>query len=253
MDWEFRNEFDTKSLKDVKNWFELRYYLMPLVPVLAGSFAGAFGGELRFFTLILLVLTVLLGRTAISALAALRQGGGEEIIYYKYFFEEMKLPLGLGGVRFAAAVSSLLTLIFGFVLCLVCGFGLLVFALLSAASAWLFMSGYCRERSWLLPFLAFFGQGFVLTAVAYYSQSGMFHPGVFALSLPLAFILAALAIYTAYDARAAILGMSKENFILALIFLAFVFVVLNALYGVSGFWCLLLFLSIYFLKKDMVT
>ncbi len=263
MDWDFRSEFDKTTLQETKNWFNFWFYILPTIPLLVGSFAGAHGEDLRFFPLILLVLTVALGRTSISALASLRGKQGVEVTCCPYIFEVARFPFGVEVLRFVTYLTAVLTLVCGFILCLVRGFGVLTFGLFSLLAAAAYLSGYAKAKPGVPAALAFFSQGFVLTAVAYYCQAGAFSASVLALSLPLGFMLAALVLRLEMDGEiygggkptaAQLLGSERgEKLYLALVFLAYGFVVLNVLYGVSGFWCLLLLLLVPLLKKEIVS
>lgn len=253
MDWEFHTEFNKNTLKAAKGWFNPVYYLYPLIPLLVGTFYAASYSDFRLFTLILLAVTLVLGRTCVSALASLKQQQGEEIVYCPCIFEGIKLPLNSSVLTFLAALCGILALVFGLILCLICGFGLLTFGVLSLAVSTIFILGYSGARSWLSPALAFFSQGFLITAAAYYCQTGYFSSDALAISLPLGFIAAALVLRTGLSSDNDFVGQRENNLVFALIFLAYAFIIINILYGVSSFWVLLLFLLIPFLKKDMVT
>lgn len=253
MDWEFHTEFNKDTLKAAKGWFNPVYYIYPLIPLLAGTFYAASYSGFHLFTLILLAVTLVLGRTWVSALASLKQQQGEDIIYYPCIFEGIKLSLNSSVLTFLAALSGILTLVFGLILCLICGFGLLTFGVLALAVSATFILGYSGTRSWLPPALAFFSQGFLITAAAYYCQIGYFSSDALAISLPLGFIAAALVLRTGVSPDDSFVGEAHNNRVFALIFLAYAFLIINILYGVCGFWVLLLFLLIPFLKKDITT
>ncbi len=260
MEWNFRDEFNKDIIKESRNWFSFWYYILPLIPLLAGSFGAAdIGGDLKIFSLFFLVLTVYLGRTAVSAAALLRQGSGEAVSFCDYVFEAAKFPFSLEVVRSILYITAFLTVVFTLILCLVCGFALLTFALLSLASTVLFYVDYVRHKPGLKVFLACFSQGFILTAAAFYCQSGIFSFQALAVSLPLCFIMGALVLWSDFSwpdgdsdksLSEALAQKGKERKFFTFIFLAYAFILLNALYGAVSFWCLLTILLILCLKKD---
>lgn len=261
MDWDSWSDLDKSIFKASKNWFHWHYYLLPVFPLLVGTFLGANGSELRFFPLILLCFVIFFGKTAISAFALLREKQGLPVSERKYLFEKAKLPFEETTLRFFAFVASAFALFFGFILCIISGFGLLTFGILTMAITFCYFLGYPDRHYGIDMILGFFGT-FFLTAAAYYTQLGAFHWSALAVSLPLGFITAALLLLCEdislfEDDKKTVHGAFGNETAKRLTFLLFVaaygFIILNVLYGVSGFWCLLLLLLLPLAKKAFLS
>ncbi|MEG2406704.1 MAG: hypothetical protein RSB05_06485, partial [Clostridiales bacterium] len=81
-----------------------------------------------------------------------------------------KLPFGDDVLRFIGYLSFILSVIFGFVLCIVSGFGLLSFGILAVVVALAFIMGYGYVRPGVDLGLSFFSQGVLITLASYYAQ-----------------------------------------------------------------------------------
>ncbi|MEG1867867.1 MAG: hypothetical protein RR219_02925 [Clostridiales bacterium] len=263
MDWDSWSDMDKTILKESKNWFNWGYYGLSAIPLLVGTFLGAYGGDLRFFPLILLVFILFLGKTAISIFALLQEREGKKIIYCPYVFESSKLPFGDDVLRFIGYLSFILSVIFGFVLCIVSGFGLLSFGILAVVVALAFIMGYGYVRPGVDLGLSFFSQGVLITLASYYAQSGNFAWSALAVSLPIGFMVSALVLRSELAEKEEVfsediiylpqyLGKETAERLFTLLFaLGYTFIVLNVFYGVSGFWSLGLLLLLPLVKKGI--
>ena len=262
--WEdFFERFDLRSVKLDSKAINVWYYVLPLIPILCGSFLGAEGGDFRFAPFLFLILTAACFRLAFSLwYGNARESETVTVRPNEYFFcPEQKLldPLAR---RALLAVALVLTVIFGLLLCITGGFGLLAFLVLALAGSAAVSFGLDTKWAGATVFLVFFCEGFLLTTLAFYAQCGYFSSSALVASLPVGFTAAALqfadeASHRRRDAAWSLktLGTRVDadnaaKLLLALIVAAYVFVALNFLYGVTGLWPLFLFALIYLLKKQ---
>ncbi len=235
----------------VQPWF----FGFALAPIGVGSFLGA--GNFRLAPVILLILAVFAGEFALAALIAYRRNVmGEPVRTSAYFFPGLRWPFEFEPLLPLACSAAVLAAIFGVILCFVSGWGMLLPGFLAFLSLYLFAFGKAYQVPGLGLVLVAFVEGISLALAAFYAQTGYFSMPGFLGALPVGLILAAFLLTDEIRERDTDLSKGDMSFpnqwgaafgyrLFYIFFvLAYLFLILNILYGVTDLWPAFVFLTI---------
>lgn len=262
--WEdFTDRYDTNTLKSIAQQLKIWSYALALIPILVGSFLGALGHEFRLAPFLFLALTALFGKLFFAFYYGGRDNKGlVRAVESDYFFAPSRLATLGEAARGVLLFTGALMIICGLILCLISGWGLLSFGVL-AALCWAAVAyGYDTKIPGARQLLVFFGEVFLLTAAAYYSQRGYFTMSAFTISLPIGLLAAALVTAAENEQRRRHQAQGLQTLALkfdhetankisfGLLVVAYIFILLNALYGVTNLWPVLLFLLLPLVRQQ---
>lgn len=239
----------------LKSVLPLRFFLFAWIPIGAGSFLEA--SNFYFGRFLLLVLAVFCGQLALAALMAHRRLAlGAYVRENDFFFPTLRWPLPEELLLPVAFGSLCLSVLFGLLLCLTAGWGLLVPGILAFLTLYLFACHKAYRRTGLGLALVVFVEGLFLGLAAFYAQMQYYSLFAFLGMLPIGLMLAAFVLSN--EIKETDRDRAREDVSLAtqwgkyfcyrLFYLCFVcayiFILLNTLYGVTRFWPLLVFFTV---------
>ncbi len=231
------------------------FFTLPLFPIAAGSLLGA--GDFRLSPVLLLLCAVFFGSLSLGALLSHRRLAlAEPARVSPYFFAALPWPYGPELLLPLSICAALFAALFGLILCLVSGWGLLLPGFLAFFALYLFGFDRAFQKPGLALAVLSLVEGVSLGLAAFYGQTGAFSVDGLVGVLPLGLMLAAFHLCGEIrdretDLAAGYLTLPNTwgaffayRLFYILTVLAYLLLLLNVLYGVTDFWPLLVFLTV---------